>query len=242
MLYNFFDEYIMALYNHIHTLKAFFASHILLWLRGFMKIVIASSHGYKIRETKTYLKQLGEFDIFSLLDFPQYSPPLETGDTTKENALIKGLHAAQHLKSWVIADDTMLVVPALQGLPGKFSATFAGEDAGEKANRKKLLQLMEHLEHDIDRSAYFSCCVTFVSPEGQYFTAQGTCEGYILDQERGCSGFGYDPLFIKHEYKQTFAELSETLKNQVSHRAKALRNLAPYIQNIAEQALEASRT
>lgn len=200
-----------------------------------MKIIIASSHGYKIRETKAFLKQLGNFDIFSLHDFPQYIPPQETGETTKENALIKGLHAAKTLKSWVITDDTMLVVPALQGLPGKHSATFAGQDAGDKAHRKKLLQLMEHLNQEIDRSAFFSCCVAFVSPEGQYFVAQGTCEGYINDQERGSSGFGYDPLFIKHDYKQTFAELPEDLKNQVSHRAKALRNLAPYIQSIAEE-------
>lgn len=200
-----------------------------------MKIIIASSHGYKIRETKTFLKQLGDFDIFSLNDFPHYSPPEETGESSKENALIKGLHAAQYFHSWVIADDSMLHVPALQGVPGKLSATFAGKGADGKENRKKLLHLMEHLIHDIDRSAYFECSVALISPEGQHVTAYGTCEGYICDKERGSSGFGYDSLFIKHEYKQTFAELTETLKNQISHRAKALRNIAPHVQSIIDK-------
>lgn len=199
-----------------------------------MKIIIASSHGYKIRETKAFLKQLGDFDIFSLNDFPRYLPPEETGESTKENALIKGRHAALQLQSWVIADDSMLKIPALQCLPGKLSATFAGKDAGDKENRKKLIQLMEHLVHDIDRSAYFECSVALVSPEGQEFTSYGVCEGYINDQERGSSGFGYDPLFVKHEYKQTFAELPELLKNQISHRAKALRNIAPLVQRIID--------
>lgn len=205
-----------------------------------MKIIIASSHGYKIRETKAFLKQLGDFDIFSLNDFPHYSPPEETGETTKENALAKGCHAAQYFNAWIIADDSMLKVPALQGLPGKLSSTFAGKNAGEKEHRKKLLQLMEHLIHDIDRSAYFECSVALVSPEGQAYTSSGTCEGYINDIERGSSGFGYDTLFVKHDYKQTFAELPEILKNQISHRAKALRNIAPHVQSVIEKYNEAT--
>lgn len=205
-----------------------------------MKIIIASSHGYKIRETKAFLKQFGNFDIFSLNDFPHYSPPEEQGETTKENALTKGCHAAQYFHSWAIADDSMLRVPALQGLPGPSSSIFAGKNVEEKEHRKKLLQLMEHLVHDIDRSAYFECSVALVSPEGQTFTSSGICEGYINDCERGSSGFGYDTLFVKYDYKQTFAELPETLKNQISHRAKALRNIAPYVQSLIEKDNEAN--
>ncbi|BAE80803.1 yggv family hypothetical protein [Chlamydia felis Fe/C-56] len=202
-----------------------------------MKIVIASSHGYKIRETKTFLKQLGSFDIFSLADFPDYYAPKEIGSLPEDNALAKGLHAAKELNSWVIADDTMLMVPALNGLPGKFSATFAGEDACDKDHRKKLLQEMQSLESIVDRSAYFECCVVLASPEGKFFKSRGICEGYISNHEKGSSGFGYDSLFLKYDYKQTFAELSEDVKNQVSHRAKALQKLTPYLQDLLEKHL-----
>ncbi|WP_375793794.1 RdgB/HAM1 family non-canonical purine NTP pyrophosphatase [Chlamydia sp. 12-01] len=202
-----------------------------------MKIVIASSHGYKIRETKTFLKQLGSFDIFSLTDFPNYHSPKEIGCLPEENALAKGLHAAKELNSWVIADDTMLMVPALNGLPGKLSATFAGTDACDKDHRKKLLQEMQSLESIVDRSAYFECCIVLASPEGKFFKARGICEGYISNQEKGSSGFGYDSLFLKYDYKQTFAELSEDVKNQVSHRAKALQKLTPYLQDLLEKHL-----
>lgn len=202
-----------------------------------MKIIIASSNGYKIRETKTFLKQLGAFDIFSLTDFPLYSQPEEIGESPEENALTKGLHAAQALRSWTIADDTMLRVPSLHGLPGSASKHFAGTHASEKDNRKKLLHDMSHLESLIDRSAYFECCVILASPEGKFFKSQGTCEGFISKQERGSSGFGYDCLFQKHEYKQTFAELSEEIKNQVSHRAKALQKLAPHLKTLLEDDL-----
>lgn len=202
-----------------------------------MKIVIASSHGYKIRETKAFLKHIGDFDIFSLTDFPNYCAPKETGSFPEENALAKGLHAAQELHSWVIADDTMLMVPALHGLPGKLSATFAGENATDKDNCKHLLKQMQHLESIVDRSAYFECCIVLASPQGQFFKARGICEGYISHQEKGSSGFGYDSLFLKYDYKHTFAELSEEVKNQVSHRAKALQKLTPYLQNLLESSL-----
>ncbi|AAD18913.1 RdgB/HAM1 family non-canonical purine NTP pyrophosphatase [Chlamydia pneumoniae] len=202
-----------------------------------MKIVIASSHGYKIRETKTFLKRLGDFDIFSLSDFPDYKLPQEQGDSITANALTKGIHAANHLGCWVIADDTMLRVPALNGLPGPLSANFAGVGAYDKDHRKKLLDLMSSLESLVDRSAYFECCVVLVSPNQEIFKTYGICEGYISHQEKGSSGFGYDPIFVKYDYKQTFAELSEDVKNQVSHRAKALQKLAPHLQSLFEKHL-----
>ncbi|EPP34464.1 non-canonical purine NTP pyrophosphatase, RdgB/HAM1 family [Chlamydia ibidis] len=202
-----------------------------------MKIVIASSHGYKIRETKSFLKRLKGFDIFSLTDFPEYHPPKETGSLPEENALKKALHAAKYLNCWVIADDTMLMVPALNGLPGPLSANFAGDRATDKDNRKKLLEQMASLESIVDRSAYFECCIVLASPEGKIFKARGICEGYIGHHERGSSGFGYDCLFLKYDYKQTFGELSEEVKNQVSHRAKALQKLYPHLQALLECSL-----
>ncbi|WP_201456460.1 RdgB/HAM1 family non-canonical purine NTP pyrophosphatase [Chlamydia sp. 17-3921] len=202
-----------------------------------MKIVLVSSHGYKIRETKVFLKQLGSFDIFSLADFPNYSPPKEFENTTEKNALTKALHASKQLGIWAIADDTMLHVPAINGLPGPLSANFAGENAHDKDHRNKLLKLMSSLESPIDRSAYFECSVVLASPQGKIFKTQGICEGYISHEEKGSSGFGYDSIFLKFDYKQTFAELSEDIKNQVSHRAKALQKLTPYLQDLLENFL-----
>jgi XTP/dITP diphosphohydrolase len=189
-----------------------------------MDLLIATTNGHKIREIRALLRPLKKFDLFSLLDFPNYIQPEERGKTFEENASMKALHAAQALQKWTIADDSGLVVPALNGAPGVFSARFAGQGAKDKDNRKKLLQEMQHLE-GIARSAYFECCIVLASPEAIKKIVTGVCEGLITKEERGSNGFGYDPLFLKHDYNLTFGELDEELKNQVSHRAKALQKL-----------------
>lgn len=201
-----------------------------------MKIIIASRHGYKIRETKNFLKQIGDFDIFSLLDFPDYIAPEEPLTSTEEHATLKGYHAAKHLQEWVIADDSMLLVPALQGSPGAYSKNFYTENPSEKNNRQHLLHLMQSFEGDVSRAAYFECSVALVSPDGKLFSAKSICEGYLAEKEKGGNGFGYDSLFLKHNYKQTFAELSEETKNQISHRAKALQKLIPSLLSLVQPA------
>lgn len=231
-------------YRRYHPAHTLYTEVLFLFLSSkgiFMKILIASSHGYKVRETKVFLKKLGEFDIFSLVDYPSYHPPKETGETPEENAIQKGLFAAQTFRCWTIADDSMLIIPALGGLPGKLSASFAGEQANDKDHRKKLLENMRLLENTIDRSAYFECCVALISPFGKIFKAHASCEGTIAFEERGSSGFGYDPLFVKHDYKQTYAELPEAIKNQVSHRAKALVKLQPYVETVLANHLLAGK-
>ncbi len=185
------------------------------------ELVIASTNMHKIREFRAMLKPNPRFDILSLCDFPQYVPPEETGTTFEENAALKAEHAAKTLGRWVIADDSGLVVPALSGAPGVYSARYAGKDATDADNRKKLLEQMQHLLDD-DRSAYYECCIVLASPAGVKKCTRGTCEGTLLSQERGGSGFGYDPLFIKHGYSKTFAEMEESTKNRISHRRKAL--------------------
>jgi XTP/dITP diphosphohydrolase len=183
------------------------------------ELVIASTNLHKVREFKTMLK--GRFDLLSLADFPHYVAPEETGKTLKENAILKAEAAAKALHRWVIADDSGLIVPALDGAPGVFSARYAGKDATDLENRKKLLEEMRHLL-DEDRQAFFECVIVLASPEGVTKCVTGTCEGYLLPQDRGSGGFGYDPLFIKHGYNKTFAEIGETVKNRISHRRKAL--------------------
>jgi XTP/dITP diphosphohydrolase len=196
-----------------------------------LQLVIASKNVHKIREIKSILSQYKNLDIFSLLDFPNYIPLEEDKETFKGNAIQKATHAAQALKYWVIADDSGLVVPALKGEPGIYSARYAGINASDKDNRIKLLDKMKHLL-DNDRNAYFECCTALASPDGLRKCACGTVEGQISLNEKGGGGFGYDPLFTKHEYGKTFAELTEETKNRVSHRRKALDKIIIDIESI----------
>lgn len=193
---------------------------------GIVRLVIASANVHKIREIKSILKGKLPFDLLSLKDFPDYVPPHENGKTFLENATIKAEHCAKTLKEWALADDSGLIVPALKGAPGIYSARYAGSNASDADNRKKLLKEMAGLEEN-ERFAFFECCVALASPEGIKKSACANCEGKILSTERGGGGFGYDPLFEKHEYNKTFAELKEEVKNQISHRKKALDKLLP---------------
>ncbi len=186
-----------------------------------MQLVIASHNVHKIRECRAILKTLPKLDVLSLMDFPKYALPLETGSTFEENAILKAVDAAASLNHWVIADDSGLIVPALDGAPGVFSARYAGTNATDKDNRQKLLHEMRDLK-DSQRSAHFECCIALASPDGLKKCVHGICQGTIAAQERGNHGFGYDPLFIKFEYSKTFGELDEDTKNRISHRRKAL--------------------
>lgn len=186
-----------------------------------MQLVIASTNVHKLREIRAILKKVRNLDLLSLLDFPHYKAPAETGKTFEENAILKAQAAANALNKWVIADDSGLVVPALNGAPGVYSARYAGEKANDKENRKKLLQEMLSL-HDQERSAYFECHIALAAPQGVVKCVRGQCEGTIAHEEKGSRGFGYDSLFIKYEYGKTFGELDEETKNRISHRRKAL--------------------
>lgn len=203
-----------------------------------MELVIASRNMHKIREFRAILKKMGNFDLLSLLDFPQYVPPEETGKSFEENAIIKAEHAATALNRWAIADDSGLVIPALQGAPGVYSRRYASELATDKENRKKLLQDMSHL-HDTNRQGYFECWIALASPQGCKKTTKGVSEGIILEHEKGSFGFGYDSIFVKHEYGKTFAELDEDTKNRISHRRKALDKLLPSLESILKDSVNA---
>ncbi len=199
-----------------------------------MELVIASRNVHKIREFRAILKKVLHCDLLSLIDFPSYVPPPESGATFKENAILKAEHAARALHRHVIADDSGLVVPALNGAPGVYSRRYAGENATDKENRQKLLSDMRNLE-DASRQAYFECWIALASPQGLEKCVKGIAEGTIIDKEKGGFGFGYDPIFVKHEYGKTFAELGEDIKNRISHRRKALDKLLPILETLAEQ-------
>lgn len=198
-----------------------------------LELVIASTNMHKIREFRAILKAIHGIDLLSLCDFPDYIQPEETGKTFEENAVLKAVHAAKALNRWVIADDSGLTVPALDGAPGVYSARYAGVDATDLENRKKLLSEMAHLMEE-DRGAFYECCIALASPAGLKKTSSATCEGSLLMQERGGGGFGYDPLFLKHGYNKTFAELGDLVKNRISHRRKALDKLLNTIESLVE--------
>lgn len=196
-----------------------------------MELVIASHNLHKVREFRELLKRFKQIDVFSLLNFSSYALPLEEGETFEEIAVQKALHASKTLQKWVLADDSGLVVPALNGEPGIRSRRYASEDATDAENRKLLLEKMHDLKEG-QRAAYFECCLVLAAPEGVKKIVTGTCEGEIIGEERGMSGFGYDMVFIKNGYKETFGQLKEVVKNQVSHRYKALEKLFPILETL----------
>lgn len=193
-----------------------------------MEIVLATLNLHKIREFREMFRGVAGIECISLHSFLGYSPPEEVGETFQENAILKAEHAAKELKCLVLADDSGLVVPALQNEPGVFSRRYAGANASDAENRRKLLVKMEGLE-GVDRAAYYVCALALAGPEGLKKCMESICEGVIGTEEKGRHGFGYDSLFIKHGYQKSFSELDETVKNQVSHRRKAFQRLLPFL-------------
>lgn len=188
-------------------------------------IVFASKNNHKVREIKEIISEAFKLDcsVYSLSINPKYEPPEETGSSFEENALIKARDAHKHFKNQIIlADDSGLVVPALNGEPGVFSARYAGEAKNNAKNREKLLKNMSSFTGEQERQAYFQAVIAMIFPDGEEFVFTGICEGHLLYEEKGGNGFGYDSLFVKHDYDKSFAELSDQVKNKISHRRKAL--------------------
>lgn len=193
------------------------------------QIVIASRNKGKIKEFRSLFQPL-QIEVLSLDDLGESVPEIEeTGSTFAENAQIKAETVAQLLKIPVIADDSGLVVDALDGRPGVYSARYAGEPTDDIKNYEKVLQEMKDLA-TIDRSARFVAVLALARPNKETLFFQGTCEGKIAFKPEGSYGFGYDPIFIPDGYDRTMAQLTEEEKNAISHRGKALQKLETYFQ------------
>jgi XTP/dITP diphosphohydrolase len=184
-------------------------------------LVLATRNKGKIAELKALFSGF-PIDIKSLNDFGPIPEPVEDGKTFEENAYKKAHFTARVLGFPALADDSGLVVEALGGQPGVFSARYAGEGAGDEANIRKLLKAMED---KADRRAAFECVIAIAVPRGPALIYNGRCEGEIAREQRGKDGFGYDPVFFYQALGKTFAELSREQKNQVSHRGKAMAKL-----------------
>jgi XTP/dITP diphosphohydrolase len=184
------------------------------------ELVVATENPGKLREIKESLKGI-EVQILSLTDLPPRAPVEEDGNTFRENAFKKARAVAHHTGRLCIADDSGLEVDQLGGAPGVHSARFAGEDASDTDNNRKLLRCLEGIPSS-QRRAVFRCVIAVVDPQGKASWVEGTCSGVIGEKERGTQGFGYDPLFIIPELGKTLAELPLEEKNRISHRGKAL--------------------
>ncbi|MEX4152455.1 RdgB/HAM1 family non-canonical purine NTP pyrophosphatase [Haemophilus influenzae] len=185
------------------------------------KIVLATGNKGKVKEMADVLSDFG-FEVIAQTDLGIESPE-ETGLTFVENALLKARYASEKSGLPAIADDSGLVVSALNGAPGLYSARYAGEEGNDAKNREKLLAELAHVAQD-QRQAKFVSCIVFLqhSTDPSPIIAEGECCGVIGFEEKGENGFGYDSLFFSPEQGCTFAELETVEKKKISHRAKAL--------------------
>ena len=198
---------------------------------NFQKIVVATNNEDKLNEIKMLLNNL-KLNILSRNDFVDFPEIEETGDSLKANALLKARGTFQATGLPSIADDTGLEVSELNGAPGVYSSRYAGTSASYEDNVRKLLNEMENVPIE-RRGAQFRCAIAFVDGEHE-FTIEDVCKGIIIHSPQGKDGFGYDPIFFVPEYGKSFAEMSPELKNNISHRGKALTKIKPYLSEYFE--------
>jgi XTP/dITP diphosphohydrolase len=198
------------------------------------EVIIATKNPGKAREFEHIFAPRGIM-VKTLLDFPEIEDVEETGISFEDNAILKAESVAEQLNRVVIGDDSGLVVDALDGSPGIYSARYAGEQKDDQANIDKVLAELQGVPEE-DRTARFYCALAVAIPEGKTMTVSGTCEGLILAERRGSNGFGYDPIFFVPEKGLAMAELSSDEKNKISHRANALKELESILDTIIERA------
>ena len=194
-----------------------------------MKILLASHNKNKIAELEALLKTVcADAEVVSLSDVGFTDEIIEDGTTFEENALIKARTGAR-LGYITVADDSGLMVDALGGAPGVYSARYAGEDGNTEKNNTKLLAAMRNVPKE-KRTAHFVSVVACVFPDGREdIVVRGECPGEILFAPQGTGGFGYDPVFIPDGYDKTFGELPSEVKDSISHRAAAMVKAVKFI-------------
>ena len=196
-------------------------------------LVLGTANRKKAVELADLLASTG-VALRSLADYPQAVAVAEDADNFAGNAAKKAVEQARRLRQWVLADDSGLTVDALDGAPGVLSARYAGDDANDAANNRLLLARLADVPLE-RRTAQFVCHATLADPQGVVRAeCEAACRGRILFAPRGVSGFGYDPLFEVLEYHRSFAELGLLAKAALSHRARAVRRLAPTIMSLVD--------
>lgn len=187
------------------------------------KLVFATNNLHKLEEVQEVVGS--SFEIISLKDIGCFDDIAETGDTLEANALIKARYIKEKYGYDCFGDDTGLEVEVLNGAPGVYSARYAGDGHDSKANIKKLLTEMQGTDN---RKARFRTVIALIIDNKEYLF-EGEVKGQIITEEKGTAGFGYDPVFIPDGYSQTFAELGNDVKNEISHRALATKALCNFL-------------
>lgn len=195
------------------------------------QIIIATKNKGKAVEFKDFFSGYG-IDAVSLLDVTEELPDVEeTGTTFTENAALKAEQIATLLHTPVLADDSGLIIDALEGRPGIYSARYAGEGKNDQANIEKVLDELLPISEP-NRTARFICVLAIAVPGEKTIFCSGYCEGKVALSEKGENGFGYDPIFIPEGYQKTMAQLSSKIKNSISHRRNAILQLDEWIRQI----------
>ena len=188
-----------------------------------MKLYFATNNFHKVAEVQKIL--IGDFEILSLKDLGNTIEIPETGDTLEENSRLKVRYLYDTYGLDCFADDTGLEVEALSGAPGVHSARYAGTPGDD---RKNVDMLLENLKNTADRNARFRTVITLIT-DGREKQFKGVVNGKIINERRGNSGFGYDPVFVPNGYVTTFAEMAEEEKNRISHRGISIRKFADFL-------------
>lgn len=188
------------------------------------KIIVATKNKGKIVEIKKVLENM-PYDVISMGDAGINIDVEEDGTTFEENSFKKAFEISKVSNTIVLADDSGIEVDYLNGAPGIYSARFGGPEATDDDRNIKLLELLKDVPFE-KRTARYVCAIAVVFPDGKSFVVRDTCEGYVGYECKGSNGFGYDPLFYLPQYEKTMAEIDMDIKNQISHRAKALAQMA----------------
>ena len=202
-----------------------------------MKLVVGTNNAGKIRELNELLTDL-PIELSGLNEFENVPDVEETGTTFTENAILKASSYARQTGFWALSDDSGLEVEALGGAPGVFSARYAGENAGDRKRIEKLLSELD-AAGDRERRARFVCVMALADETGEIkFLAEGVCEGKIAPSPRGLNGFGYDPIFVPEGFTETFGELSSTVKQEISHRSRAIKKIIRFLRDFTTHELD----
>jgi len=194
------------------------------------RLILATRNAHKTAEIRSMLGD--RYEVLDATAFPDFPPIEETGTTFLENARLKAEGISRLIPGLVLSDDSGLEVDALGGAPGVWSSSYGGEEGNHPLNNERLLREMAALS---DRTARFRCTMVLAENGHELAHFDGTVEGSIIPEKRGTGGFGYDPLFVPNGHESTFSELGDDVKNQLSHRARALVKVVAWLESCQEQ-------
>lgn len=189
------------------------------------RLIIATRNAHKTSEIRDVIGH--RYEVLDVSSFPECPKIKETGTTFLENARLKALGISKVLGGWVLSDDSGLEVDALAGEPGVWSSSYGGEEGNHPLNNQRLLREMAG---KTQRSARFRCTMVLARDGREEAHFSGTVEGRIIDELQGEEGFGYDPLFVPEGHDRTFGELGADVKSQLSHRSRALQQVAAHLE------------